>query len=172
VGASGIVDGDCVLLAERWDGSTWTIQTTPTPFGYESGCLNGVSCTSATACTAVGSDFNDHGDSTYDTETLAERWNGSNWTVQPSADPSGATNSSLSSVSCTAAVCSAVGSSNGATLAESWDGNTWTLQATPNPSGGGNLSGVSCTSAAACMATGYDVSGGGVVLTLAERYSA
>jgi hypothetical protein len=42
-------------VAEAWNGTSWTIQNTPTPSGagYYSQ-FNGVSCTSATACTAVG----------------------------------------------------------------------------------------------------------------------
>jgi hypothetical protein len=128
-------------LAERWDGSTWTIQSTPSG----GGSLSAVSCTSATACTAVGM-FG-----------LAERWDGSTWTIQ--STPSGG--SSLNGVSCTSATeCIAVGSnSTYSALAEHWDGSTWTIQPTP---GGGILNGVSCTSATACIAVG---SGG-----LAERW--
>ena len=47
-----------MTLAEVWDGSTWTVQSTPNPTGATSGSLYGVSCTSATACTAVGTDAN------------------------------------------------------------------------------------------------------------------
>jgi hypothetical protein len=178
VGASGMVDGDCVFLAERWDGSTWTHQTIATPSGFEDGCLNGVSCTSATSCTAVGYYLNDHGGASFDYETLAERWDGSTWTVQTTANPnpSNPGGATLWGVSCTSATsCTAVGSppygSHVGTLAESWNGSSWTIQTTPNPSGGGSLSGVSCTAVAACTATGYYVSGGGVDVTLAERYS-
>jgi hypothetical protein len=39
-------------LAEHWDGKRWTIQPTPSLSGNAT--LLGVSCTSATACTAVG----------------------------------------------------------------------------------------------------------------------
>lgn len=35
----------------------WTIQSTPNPAGAKSSLLSGVSCTSATACTAVGAPF-------------------------------------------------------------------------------------------------------------------
>lgn len=40
-------------LAEAWNGSSWTVQPTPNPDGYAS--LAAISCTSASACTAVGS---------------------------------------------------------------------------------------------------------------------
>jgi hypothetical protein len=43
-------------------------------------------------------------------ETLVEQWNGEAWTVVPSPNPSGATVSTMSGVSCTAATtCTAVG---------------------------------------------------------------
>src|SRR5262249_2504885 len=128
-------NGTPVTLAERWDGSTWTVQTIPTPSGATSISLSGVSCTSATACTAVGDD-NIFGTSV----TLAERWDGKTWTIQPTPNPSGATRISLSGVSCTSATaCTAVGnyqtSNSPGTLAERWNGSTWTIQTTPNPSG-------------------------------------
>ncbi len=51
--------------------SGWSIQTTPNPAGGSNSILNGVSCTSASACTAVGNYSNGTA-----TVTLAERWNG------------------------------------------------------------------------------------------------
>jgi hypothetical protein len=146
--------GTTVTLAERWDGSTWTIQTTPTPNG---GNLVAVSCSSATVCTAVGS---------RNGQTLAERWNGSTWTIQATPNPSGAL-SSLSAVSCTSSTaCTAVGNyfvlQYGAPmlLSEFWDGSTWKIQnpvsSSDGPFGpGGSLSAVSCTSATACTAVGW-----------------
>ena len=41
-------------LAERWDGTRWTILKTILKINIIGGELDGVSCTSATACTAVG----------------------------------------------------------------------------------------------------------------------
>ena len=46
------------VLAERWSGRTWRVQPAPSPANSgtstEQVDLNGVSCTSATACTATG----------------------------------------------------------------------------------------------------------------------
>jgi hypothetical protein len=166
----GCPPGGCQrTLAERWDGTSWTIQTTPNPTTF--GDLNGVSCTSATACTAVGSASGDAGRPP--TTSLAERWDGTSWTIQTTPNPVGATSVSLSGVSCASATaCTAVGSyENGhgspVPLAERWDGTSWTIQTTPTPSSGGGLNGVSCTSATACTAVGRT----GSPLTLAERYS-
>ena len=51
---------------------SWTIQHTPNPRGSLRNILYGVSCSSATACTAVGYRENDAGDFV----PLAEVWNG------------------------------------------------------------------------------------------------
>jgi hypothetical protein len=52
VTSSGATDA----LAESWDGSTWTVQATPSPSAASvpSSALGGVSCITAAACTAVG----------------------------------------------------------------------------------------------------------------------
>ena len=132
-------------LVERWDGTTWTVQATPNPTGSgQNRELDGVSCTSTTACTAVGNDFDG---STETFKTLAERWNGTAWTVQPTPGAG-----LLFDVSCgSPTACIAVGS-----FTERWDGTTWTTQTTPiPPSGHGTPSnGVSCTSPTACTAVG------------------
>jgi hypothetical protein len=153
-------------LAEHWNGEVWAIQKAPTFSADEIGYLDGVSCTSASACTAVGS----YGDGT-NNAGLAERWNGKVWAVQPTVGPNG--NAVLQAVSCTSAsVCTAVGSyflqsdAFGA-LAERWNGTTWTSQSMPVPSQAENVSvsGVSCTSASSCTAIGS------AVATLAERWN-
>ena len=89
--------------------------------------------------------------------TLAEVWNGTEWAVHTTPNPSGSTITILGGVSCTGvAACEAVGTSfrPGAhkTLAEVWNGTKWAVQATPNPSGPvyKSIGRVSCTGAAAC----------------------
>jgi hypothetical protein len=151
-------------LAETWDGTRWSIKSTPDPSGPGS-ALEGVSCTSDTACTAVG--FYESSD---DVDlTLAEAWNGTSWSIKPTPNPSGATESLLEAVSCfSAAACTAVGSSGSVTLAEAWDGTSWSIDTTLNPSEAGNrLAGASCNSAAGCTAVGDDV-GGADTNTLVE----
>jgi hypothetical protein len=59
-------------LTETWNGTTWTIHQAPLPTGTRHGQLSGVSCTSATACTAVG-----QRKAGTTTGTLAWVWNGS-----------------------------------------------------------------------------------------------
>jgi hypothetical protein len=164
--------GPAQVLAERWNGSGWAMQSPPNPAGSGGNVLSGVTCTAATICTAVGENYSL-------SVTLAERWNGSSWAIQPTPNPAGATGSGLFGVSCRAATaCTAVGhytNSSGTylTLAERWNGSSWVIQATPNPAGAkySVLSGVSCTAATACTAVGDYYNSSGTDLTLAERYS-
>jgi hypothetical protein len=155
--------------------ATWKTVPTPNPGGQANGNLAAVSCSSASACTAVGSYFNGAGTMV----TLAERWNGTKWAIQVTPNSSGAGGSQLTGVSClTADVCVAAGYDTDAAgtivpLVETWNGAKWAIQAPPVP-GGARASGflaISCTSASACTATGDDTSTAGVSLTLAERWN-
>ena len=149
----------CVGAASAAAG--WVIQTTPNPAGASGSVLNGVSCTSPTSCTAVGSYFAEPAGTL---STLAEYWNGSTWAIQATPNPAGASGSVLNGISCTLPTsCTAVGfyslsGGNPLTLAEHWNGSSWAIQATPNPAGTGVLSelgGVSCGSATRCTAVGW-----------------
>jgi hypothetical protein len=120
--------------------------------------LNDVSCTSSAFCMAVG---------TYQQCTtscsllgLIETWNGTDWSIVPSPDPS-PSNTTLSSVSCTSpAFCVAVGSYNPPpatdTLIESWDGSEWSVVSSPNVGTSNNFTNVSCSDPTFCMAIGGD----------------
>lgn len=59
------------MLAERWDGTRWRIEPTPHPAGSPTNFLNGVTCSSRRACTAVGSAV-----AGKIRVPLVERWNG------------------------------------------------------------------------------------------------
>jgi hypothetical protein len=140
-------------LAERWNGTSWQLQSTPTEgIGNGSG-FGGVSCPRARSCTAVGSYTN----SARTQVTLAERWNGTRWRIQPTPNLSGATSSGLASVSCARRrACIAVGaysaSSSGTVtdLAERWNGAKWVVLTMAAPNGG--ASSVSCSAPDACTA--------------------
>jgi hypothetical protein len=161
--------GTRLALAETWNGKTWTIEATPTPVGSSATDLMGVSCTSATACFAVGTVSGQ--------SPVAEFWNGKTWTIEPTAHlPFGGT---LSAVSCTSVTaCTAVGnyedkSGVEVTLAESWDGRAWVMKPTPNPTGAQFtlFSGVSCTSATACMAVGEFANSASEIVAMAEAWN-
>jgi hypothetical protein len=169
-----------VTLAERWNGTSWSIQSTPNPTEAKGNVLRGVSCTSSSACVAVGSDYTGgFPSSAY--STLAEVWNGTSWSIQSIPNPTGEKGIVLSGVSCTSSsACTAVGdyvnsSGSEVTLAEVWSGTSWTIQSTPNPSeaNAAAMSGVSCTSAVLCTAVGdfsHVVSFVNTISTLAESY--
>jgi hypothetical protein len=134
----------------RWDGTGWTLQPTRTPGGASAAELVGVSCPSATACTAVGQDY----DSAGDLVTLGETWNEARWSIVATHNYNVPVPSSLDGVSCPAAnMCMAVGSSSLGGLVERWDGTRWTI--VPTAAGADvALKAVSCASATACTAVG------------------
>jgi hypothetical protein len=163
-----VVADETEPLVESWNGTSWTVEATPTPAGGYDFDLEGVSCNSATACTAVG---------VYtESATLAalvERWDGTTWTLQ--ATP--AIDGYLVGVSCsTATSCTAVGNSYSfpghsriGALAEFWNGRTWRIQKTPAVgSGYVQLYGVSCGSPTECTAVGGYGDSAGVAVTVAE----
>ncbi|HEX2070387.1 MAG TPA: hypothetical protein VHF90_01915 [Thermoleophilaceae bacterium] len=95
-------------LVEAWDGSAWTVQAPiPVPTGATTSELTGVSCVSASACTAVGNYQAGSGD-----RYFAVRWNGTAWTLLSlSGMPSGATSARLEDLVCLSATsCPMVGS--------------------------------------------------------------
>jgi hypothetical protein len=146
-------NSDPQVMAERWDGTSWSVQSVPAPAGAPRSFLTGVSCTSASACTAVGAIVDNSGNNFLG--TVAEQWNGTTWTLQPSPT-SQSPGYFLAAVSCTSAsACTAVGNTDTGMLAERWDGTAWTLQAPVTPEGNGdNLNSVSCSSPSACTAVG------------------
>jgi hypothetical protein len=153
----GVVATNAVLLAESWNGTSWSTLSTPDPTGSTAASFGGVSCVTPTSCTAVG--FDTVGANTL---TLAEIWNGSTWTVQSTPNPAPGTAASLAAVTCTGSSnCVAVGAfTNGASLnrnlIEVWNGSTWSVATTPDASTTlpDKLAGVACVSATSCTAVG------------------
>ncbi len=153
-------DDDIGGLVERWNGSDWTVEDGPAPAGAEDVDLNGVTCSSAGDCTAVG----EYNPTSGGQIALAARSDGSGWQVQTVKDPKGSDVAQLHGVSCPAAkVCTAVGTYAKAgggnySVAYRWNGSTWKLEKTPNPRHSNDivLWSVSCASAKACMAVGSD----------------
>jgi hypothetical protein len=114
VGDSGVDSNlDTEELAERWHliatepgrddlVTRWSLQATPSP-GDAFRSLRGVSCAATKACTAVGAQ-------TSSASALAQRWNGSNWSIDRTPNPPETANSGLAGVSCTSvSTCMAVG---------------------------------------------------------------
>jgi hypothetical protein len=165
-----IYNGISYAYGESWNGSTWTIQSGIEPnAGIQ---FAGVSCASATSCTAVGSLTETNGN----VVTLAEYWNGTKWARQTTPNATGAPNNRLTGVSCTSSTfCFATAYEiyNGISYAygESWNGSTWTIQSGIEPNAGIQFAGVSCASATSCTAVGSLTETNGNVVTLAEYWN-
>jgi hypothetical protein len=163
------------VLAEGWDGSTWTTQPTTDPFNSASAGLNSVSCPTTTACVAVGSYFDSGGTML----PLADVWDGSAWTLWGPSLPAAAVRGDLLGVRCPSATsCFAVGTwtdaSNVTTeLAEHWDAGSWTVEPTPTPSGAtsSELDGIACPAPTQCIAVGTYRDATNNSLTLAGRWN-
>jgi hypothetical protein len=155
-------------LAERWNGTTWSVVHTPNPGGSAGTRLTGVACPGPSTCLAVGW-FTDGASG--DTLPTAEKWNGTSWSLLSVPDASGSTNARLNSVACTGTGnCFAAGASMSHTFIEHWNGSAWSIASSPNPNTDDLLFGVTCPSASQCWAVGFTSSGstGG---TLAERWN-
>jgi hypothetical protein len=154
------------LVSETWDGAAWTEQLLPTPTGSAGNYLTALSCF-AGVCIATGeySPSSASGNS----RVLAERWDGSAWTIQtlpdsPSQGAGPGFESSLLDVSCSAQdVCMAIGqwitfgttSSTVEERALTWDGQHWATSIVP-VAGLNNvgLGGLTCLSGSSCLAVG------------------
>jgi len=167
-----------LALIERWvdvtrQGPEWLVETTKNPSGATRSSLESVSCVTSSDCLAVGYYTNSSGAD----KTLAERWNGSKWTVEPTPNPSRSTINILTGLACPSSRnCTAVGyhadGSGIRTLAEQWNGSRWKVKPTPNPSPSalGVLTGVACTGSKNCTAVGYYAHRSDI-RTLAEQWN-
>jgi hypothetical protein len=121
--------------------------------------LDGVSCTSPSACIAVGVRA---GHNAQD-RTIAEAWNGQAWSLQSPVNPRTNRPDNFSSISCASpTLCFAagsIGSFNNAshqTLIEMWNGTAWSVQVLGSPKNAQNqfFSSVSCGGPSSCVAVG------------------
>lgn len=173
-------DSDCVAvgvlsngnayqtLVERWNGLLWSVSVSTNPSPTSDNVLLGVSCASASVCSAVGY-FKD-ANGVY--QSLLETWNGTFWATAGSPPPP-TENNALATVTCTSASnCWAVGRIQTPpdpnthiqyiqTLVEHWDGAVWAIAASADSSGTelNALGGVACTSDSNCWAVGFHFQG-------------
>jgi hypothetical protein len=172
-------------LIEHWDGTSWTIFTSPNASATEDNFLYGVTCTLASDCWAVGEYYSRdpiHG--YFVTATLIEHWDGTSWTIVISPNSPIAQSSTLYDVTCASALdCWAVGNSYDSetthigyqTLVERWNGVSWTIIPSPNTTSPpwNVLESVTCASASNCWAVGYlaESSGGSPIETLILQWN-
>jgi hypothetical protein len=82
-------------FAARWNGTSWSHQSSPNPVGSTNTVFQGVSCVASSPCVAVG-DWN-NGKSW---QPMAQEWNGSAWALDTTPNPAGATETIIEGVAC------------------------------------------------------------------------
>jgi hypothetical protein len=166
-------------LIEHYDGTGWSIVSSPNTNDGGANLLNGVACANAAECWAVGG-------GTLGTP-LIEQYNGTAWAIDTNVDAPGQA-SDLQAVTCTGPdACWAVGTtgptsgSESQTLIERYDGTAWERvpSPSPNPFPGSNfgedyLYGVTCDTGNECWAVGHTdyFQGADYGWSLIERYTA
>lgn len=143
-----------VSLVERWAHGAWSFEQVPVPRASPGDVgLGDISCSSATRCTIVGGVDSP-------TRSFVDRWNGSRWSRQLTANRGRGV---LEQISCpTPHGCMAVGMQtfDYGGLSELWNGSTWQRRSFPSRGyleqdlGGGTIDDLSCASMTACIATG------------------
>jgi hypothetical protein len=155
-------------LVEHWDGSAWSVVTSPN-VGTSINLLRNIRCVSASNCWAVGGTF-DTANSVY--QTLTEHWDGSAWSIVASPNTAADQENFLYSIACVSATdCWTVGyHHNGTydsefnpileTLIEHWNGVAWSIVSSPStsPTQINYLNEVTCTSTNQCWAVGSAIS--------------
>ncbi len=149
-------------IAEKWNGTRWTVTALPLPRGDRFAVLSSISCPTTKRCIAVGEAA---ASTAFAASRLyAETWNGTSWVrLGGVLAPSGAHGVSASGVSCVSATsCAVVGvfapkatSSLTVSFTEVLSGGKWKLFKPPGfITGNSVLENVSCTSASHCVAVG------------------
>lgn len=160
-------------LAEHWNGSTWSIVSTPNPSSFPSD-LNGVAAVSSNDVWAVGAYITDTAN---DVATFAEHWNGSTWTLVPTPVLTQTESELLAVTAISSSDVWAVGTYvdliDGLefTLAEHWNGSSWAV-ASPTALGyDSQLYSVSAFSSTDVWAVGsQEASAGAAFQTLADHW--
>ncbi len=152
------------VLAEQWNGTSWTVTPTVDPTGVTSPAFYGVSCAGGGFCMATG-----YNDDTSSVQGFAEKWSGGSWSQTALPAPPGGGDGAMIGVSCISPTsCTGVGASVTAPSSEvvltgSWNGSTWTLGTVPTPGPAAVWFGISCLGGGACVATGGVQNGSSLV---------
>jgi hypothetical protein len=171
----GATSGSTNTLIEHWNGSSWSIVTSPNPAGAGQSQLYGVSCAGPSFCVAVGVS----GPGSTFVNPLVEQWNGISWSIATAPNPAGSPATELNQVSCVTSMwCTAVGysensSNNRIALVEAWNGTAWTVVTTTPPMGSttSELNSVTCTTTSWCMAVGGYTNASANFVSLAEVWN-
>ncbi|OGO31336.1 MAG: hypothetical protein A2136_06415, partial [Chloroflexi bacterium RBG_16_54_11] len=129
---------DQTTLVLHWDGTSWTIIPSPSPGSGYMNELFAVSAISPNDIWAVGG-LENTGEYA---KTLVEHWDGTSWSVIPSANMPGVNNGLYGVVAIAPNDVWAVGYYGVAgfdTLIEHWDGSAWTIVPSPSPQNSSNI---------------------------------
>ena len=168
VGSSGNQMSGAQTLIEHWNGSSWSVVTSPNP-GSIYNTLYGVTAISAANVWAVGYYVNTTGV----TQTLIEHWNGTSWSVVTSPSPATGNNELFSVSAASASSIWTVGfltnntsqTPSDQTLIEHWNGTSWSVVKSPNPgSSSDHLNGVTAVSTSDVWAVGNGKTSSGKTL--------
>ena len=128
VGSYGNGNGGFPLV-EHWNGSKWTVVSSPTIKGGSAYSLNGVVALAANNVWAVGA----YNNASNVQQTLIEHWNGATWSVVASPNVASLFNDLTAMSAESAKDIWAVGNSSGnngyQTLIEHWNGSKWSIAA-------------------------------------------
>jgi hypothetical protein len=144
-------------LAEHWDGSAWTVTSTPNPFGTTNG-LGAVADLSPTNAWAVGysSEITNwiYGIPVYVYQPLIEHWDGTSWSAVSAPNDSNREYLLYGVAAVSANDIWAVGSLAGSqgAITEHWDGSSWSIM--PAPASTLALTSVTAISSSDVWATG------------------
>lgn len=128
-------------LMEHWDGHKWSIVSHPA--SQLSGNLTAISVISAKNIWVVGQYLPTGNDATF--QTLAEHWDGTQWSIIPTANITGSNNLFADIKALSASNIWAVGASqsnnyqSSQTLIEHWNGTKWNIVTSPNPDPNNNF---------------------------------
>ncbi len=145
------------LLAEHWDGTSWSIQAVPEPSGATESSFGGVSCPSSSFCTGIV---------LADNSQEVVRWDGTSWSFWQSVpDVTGGINE----LSCTSSIrCTLVAADGkGVMYVSQWDGSGWSTQTISSDPRAQEMF---CTSSRSCIAVGYHVDRRGFESWSGERW--
>ena len=180
VGYQTLANDQQRTLIEHWNGTSWSITTSPNRAGSMGDYLSAASCPSTTSCFAAGASVS--GGVSNFAKSLVEHWKGTSWSIMTSPNPPSSPETSLMGVSCHGTTsCFAVGEEGsdeggtpGKTFVERWNGSGWSIMASPNPSGtpGDVLNVVPCPGTTSCFAVGQaNYAGSSSSRGLIERYA-
>ena len=140
------------LLIEKWNGTEWKAESS-VPQPAEAAALQGVYCSSTTACLAVGEKTEGSV-----VKPVAVSLEAGKWVLGSPKAPASGTFAILEDVACaTSTSCVAVGRADDEAaqgFAESLSAGSWSIKSTA----GGPLFGVSCNSSTFCIAVGETTS--------------